>query len=77
MMLSKFGPRRLSPSLVVWQVRHAFLQIDSPDPASTPRAPAPGAPADDDFQQNQECRTGWSQIATRSMKASISECVPL
>jgi hypothetical protein len=40
--LCKFGPKRLSPSLVVWQVRHALLNINCPKPASTP------APADDD-----------------------------
>ena len=33
MMLCRFGPRRLSPSLVVWQVRHVLLNISCPGPA--------------------------------------------
>ena len=31
MISCRFGPRRLSPSLVVWQVRHALLNINCPD----------------------------------------------
>src|SRR5262249_22978881 len=36
MILWRFGPKRLSPSLVVWQVRHALLNISCPDSVSVP-----------------------------------------
>src|SRR6266480_1270909 len=41
MILWRFGPKRLSPSLVVWQVRHALLNVSCPDSVS---APLPGGP---------------------------------
>src|SRR5262249_53274009 len=34
MTLWRFGPKRLSPSLVVWQVRHALLNVSCPDSVS-------------------------------------------
>src|SRR5262245_42019511 len=34
MILWRFGPKRLSPSLIVWQVRHALLNVSCPDPVS-------------------------------------------
>src|SRR5262249_23161630 len=34
MILWRFGPKRLSPSLVVWQVRHALLNVSCPDSGS-------------------------------------------
>jgi hypothetical protein len=34
MISCRLGPRRLSPSSVVWQVRHALLNINCPDAAS-------------------------------------------
>src|SRR5262249_17209091 len=34
MILWRFGPKRLSPSLVVWQVRHALLNVSCPDSVS-------------------------------------------
>src|SRR5438093_2074947 len=39
MILWRFGPKRLSPSLVVWQVRHALLNVSCPDSVL---APLPG-----------------------------------
>ena len=36
MILWRFGPKRLSPSLVVWQVRHALLNVCCPDSVSAP-----------------------------------------
>src|SRR5260370_16801317 len=36
MILWRFGPKRLSPSLVVWQVRHALLNVSCPDSVSAP-----------------------------------------
>src|SRR5947208_700393 len=36
MTLWRFGPKRLSPSLVVWQVRHALLNVSCPDSVSAP-----------------------------------------
>jgi hypothetical protein len=48
MMLCRFGPRRLSPSLVVWQVRHVLLNISCPDPASAPARTGSWGTAEDD-----------------------------
>src|SRR5207248_1859715 len=36
MILWRLGPKRLSPSLVVWQVRHALLNVSCPDSVSAP-----------------------------------------
>src|SRR4029077_18097361 len=36
MILWRFGPNRLSPFLVVWQVRHALLNVSCPDSVSAP-----------------------------------------
>src|SRR5690242_8483306 len=36
MTLWRVGPKRLSPSLIVWQVRHALLNVSCPDSLSTP-----------------------------------------
>src|SRR2546430_1853431 len=36
MTLWRFGPKRLSPSLVVWQVRHALLNVSCPASVSAP-----------------------------------------
>src|SRR5262245_53438320 len=43
MTLLRFGPKRLSPSLVVWQVRHALLNVSCPTRCRRPYAPVPGA----------------------------------
>src|SRR5262249_29888594 len=37
-ILWRFGPKRLSPSLVVWQVRHALLNVCCPDSVAAPLA---------------------------------------
>ena len=76
MMLCKFGPKRLSPSLVVWQVRHALLNINCPDPASAPARAGSWGTADDD-SRIRNVEQASPTIAMRGMKASISECVPL
>src|SRR6266516_847218 len=36
MILWRFGPKRLSPSLVVWQVLHALLNVSCPDSVLAP-----------------------------------------
>src|ERR1700732_4491877 len=75
MMLCRFGSRRLSPSLVVWQVRHALLNISCPDPASAPaRTGSWGTAADDSRIRNVEQAS--PTIGIRGMKASIPELVP-
>src|SRR5258707_12992602 len=38
MILWRFGPKRLSPSLVVWQVRHALLNVCCPGAVAAPLA---------------------------------------
>src|SRR3954470_7222263 len=72
MMLCKFGPKRLSPSLVVWQVRHALLNINCPKPASAPARASWGTADDDSRIRNVE--QARPTIAMRGMKAPISEC---
>jgi hypothetical protein len=68
MMLCKFGPKRLSPSLVVWQVRHALLNINYPKPASAPARASWGTADDDSRIRNVEQAS--PTIAMRGMKAS-------
>src|SRR4029077_13702994 len=41
MILWRFGPKRLSPSLVVWQVRHALLNVSCPDSGMSFASPIP------------------------------------
>ena len=75
MMLCRFGPRRLSPSLVVWQVRHALLNISCPDPASAPaRAGSWGTAEDDSRIRNVEQAS--PTIGIRGMKASKPNVYP-
>src|ERR1700716_3821449 len=76
MMLCKFGPRRLSPSLIVWQVRHALFNINCPNPASAPARAGSWGTADDD-SRIRNVEQASPTIAMRDMKASISECVSL
>jgi hypothetical protein len=61
--------------LVVWQVRHALLNISCPDPASAPaRAGSWGTAEDDSRIRNVEQAS--PTIGIRGMKASIPQCVP-
>src|ERR1700716_2990149 len=76
MMLCKFGPRRLSPSLIVWQVRHALLNINCPNPASAPARAGSWGTADDD-SRIRSVEQASPTIAVRGMKASISEYAPV
>jgi hypothetical protein len=65
----------LSPSLVVWQVRHALLNINCPDPASAPARASWGTADGDSRIKNVEQAS--PMIAMRGMNASISKmCAP-
>src|SRR3954454_3455789 len=75
MMLCQFGPKRMSPSLVVWQVWHALLNINCPKPASAPARASWGTADDDSRIRNVEQAS--PTLTMRGIKASISECVPL
>src|ERR1700730_12929098 len=75
MMLCSFGPRRLSPSLVVLQVRHALSDIRCPDPESAPaRAGSWGTAEDDSRIRNVEQAS--PTIGIQGMKASIPNVCP-
>src|SRR3954465_11778992 len=72
MMLCQFGPKRMPPSLVVWQGWPALLNINCPKPASAP-ARASWGPADDD-SRIRNVEQASPTIAMRGMKASL--CCP-
>src|SRR5260221_13253763 len=76
MMLCKFGPRRLSPSLVVWQVRHALLNINCPNSALAPARAGSWGTADDN-SRIRNVEQASPTIAMRGMEGlHIGMCAP-
>src|SRR2546430_3771255 len=75
MILGRFGPKRLSPSLVVWQVRHALLNVRCPDSMSAPLPAGSWGTAGKPRRTRNVVQTN-PEIAVRGISAPAIERAP-